>query len=504
MTFSHFLKGFFSFERQDKLLVSGIIFLYCLAYASTRLLISSSMGLDEAEQFLNGSVFQWGYHNQAPLYSWIVRAVSIPFGVNLVTLIIIKYSLLFLFYFVVYHTARSFQDEKTSLLITASLVLFPLYSYEFNRDLSHSILVVLMACSACFLYIKLLIKRKTIHYVLIGLSIGLGILSKYNYVFFLSALILASISSREGRQVIFDRRIFLAMLISLLVVLPHFTWLVKENFPSLHFALHKARIGEMKSGSFPKVLTIIGGSYLEVLLFLLVFILFFSWDKKMRSNETTPFLKTFRWLAFYGMIIPLIAMLILQTGSFKGRWLAPVLFTLPLAMFSTVGVDMKGMRFKVFSALCGLIVVAVLIARLFVGLMPDLTGKVERIHIPFKTLSLQLTQMLKERGMNDFRDLTIISDDPHLVANVMAWIPGMKFVSLQNALENRDVQRNVLSKRGIIVWNISKLGENLSERCLKVFPSVSSINVLKAPYIHSKKFPPYMLGVAIIPRSDNQ
>ena len=46
-----------------------LIFLYCAAYAALRLLVSPSMELDEAEQFLNGASFHLGYAHQAPLYT---------------------------------------------------------------------------------------------------------------------------------------------------------------------------------------------------------------------------------------------------------------------------------------------------------------------------------------------------------------------------------------------------------------------------------------------------
>jgi hypothetical protein len=85
------------------------------------------MELDEAEQFLNGATFQWGYREQAPLYSWIVKAVSVVSGLHALTLVMIKYSLLFLFYGVFYRIARSFWTPGRSLIVTASLTLFPVY-----------------------------------------------------------------------------------------------------------------------------------------------------------------------------------------------------------------------------------------------------------------------------------------------------------------------------------------------------------------------------------------
>ncbi|HWR57320.1 MAG TPA: glycosyltransferase family 39 protein, partial [Thermodesulfovibrionales bacterium] len=168
--------------RRDSLLAAGVIFLYCLAFLSCRLLVSSSMEADESEQFLDSSVLSIGYLQHAPLYTWIVKGAFLMFGRSLVTLLIIKYSLIFSLYFILFLIARHFWDTRESLIITGALLLFPTYSYEAHRDLSHTILVSVMAAATCLLYIGMMKKEKTIYYPIAGIFIGLGILSKYNFV----------------------------------------------------------------------------------------------------------------------------------------------------------------------------------------------------------------------------------------------------------------------------------------------------------------------------------
>jgi len=45
--------------RRYDVVAIGIFLLYCLAFAVSRLMISSTMELDEAEQFLLASSFRW-------------------------------------------------------------------------------------------------------------------------------------------------------------------------------------------------------------------------------------------------------------------------------------------------------------------------------------------------------------------------------------------------------------------------------------------------------------
>lgn len=502
MPFPQFIK-ITSSERHKDFLAAGVIFLYCLAYAAIRLLISSSMELSEAEQFLDASVFSAGYNQQAPLYSWITGVVSLLFGMNIVTLTVVKYSLLFLFYFFFFLIARNFWDRAKSLLITGSLLLFPTFSYELHRDLTHTVLVSLMALITCFLYIRAMREAKTVYYLLAGISIGLGILSKYNFIFFLTALLLSSLSCREGRRLLFDRRIVLSVLSAILVLLPHVVWLVQENFLSLDYALTRSRAGESAIKPSPNIVSVLGFSYLEVLLFFFVFGVFFYRYFSWNENKHNQSLRLFRLIAFYGLLIPLFVVFFLLGGNFSSRWLAPVLFTLPLTMFSFISMDMSKVEFRFFRFLCILIAISVLTVKTFVGFFPDAAGKVERVHNPYKVLTQQLTGKLKESSIDDFSDLAVIADsdgrDKVVAVNIMACLQTKKFVPLKHVMRDSSSREDIMKGGGIFVFDISRHGATPPKEFIAAFPS-AHIVILKAPYLHSLRFPPYVLGVVIIPK----
>lgn len=482
-----------SAPQRNDLLAIGSIFLYCILYTVVRLMISSSMELDEAEQFLNGAAFSWGYSNQPTLYSWIIRGVSLFSGLNLGTIVAVKYSVIFLFYVSFYSIARFVWNAKESFLITCSLLLFPSYAYEFNRDLSHTILAALMAALTCLIYIKLLKEKKTIHYVLIGVSAGLGMLSKYNFAFFMIVLLLASGSFREGRRMLFDKRVMLSFASCCLILLPHLFWLVREDFPSLSYALDQSRAGTLPKYPFAKIISKLAASYTGTLIFFGVFIGFFRRSISRSAAIQSLEVRAFRLLALYGLAIPLIVVAALRTGHFAERWLAPILFILPLALFSMIRWDMESIRFKAFRYLCVSIGVMVLAARAFIGFAPETAGKVERIHIPFKEVSLQLAGEIRRDGFNDLRGVAIVSDSVHLAANLMVWMPGTKFVPFQS------VHRSDLRKNVVIVWNASKLGRNIPKEFADRFPAAVPLRPIEAPFIRAKKFPPYILGAAIVP-----
>jgi 4-amino-4-deoxy-L-arabinose transferase-like glycosyltransferase len=486
--------------RGSDLLGMAVILFCCFSYALLRLLVSPSLELDEAEQFLNGAFFHLGYNEQAPLYSWIFWSLSLLFGKNLSTLIAIKYCLIFIFYFAFYLTARCFWSVKESLLITGSLLLFPTYSYEVNRDLSHTILVSAIAVITCLLFIRTMLYRKTAQYFLLGVFMGLGILSKYNFLFFLAALLLASLTTAEGRRVIFNRRIFLSLLTCIGVLLPHFFWLMHEDFLSLRYAVNISHIGELNRPSSPTLLSLLGAVYSEVVVFFAVTVVFLWRSISMRNAENNSALRVVRWLAVYSLTIPFIGIIFIGPSHFQSRWLAPVFFTLPLALFSLVHMKINETRFKLFGYLCMSIAIVVLVLRVFTGFFPDVTGKVERIHIPYRALVQQITEKLTKRGIDDLRAFAVISDvdDEHIAANILAEMPKAKFVSLKDVMVDTGVQRDILKRGGLLIYDISRRGLYIPTRFFEIFPTAVPETVT-VPYLHSRKFPPYVLKVFIIP-----
>lgn len=483
--------------NQD-LAVAAIFFLYCCLYAVMRLSISSTMEMDEAEQFLNGPFLSFGYANQPPFYSWLVYVMAKLFGLNIQTIIATKYIIMFFFYFSFYLIARSFWNTRASLLITGTLLIFPTYSYEFNRDLSHSVLVAAMSSITCYIFVLLLRRERASGYLLLGASIGLGFLSKYNFAFFLLALMLAAASFHEGRRTFFNKKIFLSFASFVLIVSPHVMWLYQNDYLPFRRALDKADAGVLDLSSARQILHIVSASYNGVLAFLVICLIFLGSSISWRNlrNQSQSHLRLFHYLSFYGLIIPLLIIPVLKTGHFSERWLAPLLFSLPLAVFSGVNMLSNNRRFKLLGYLCVFIAVSILATRSFVGFFPDLSGKVERIHTPFREVSRQLGQELAVRGIDDLRDIAIISRSEFLTANVVACLPGAKFSLLSR--DYRIIKNMSGNRTKVIVWDAVKKGEDVPKKYAPEFPSAVPLGTFKASYLRSSNLPPFVLGAALV------
>jgi hypothetical protein len=70
-----------------------------------------------------------------------------------------------------------------------------------------------------------------------------------------------------------------------------------------------------------------------------------------------------------------------------------------------------------------------------VGFLPDVTGKDERIKISFQSLSSEIREQVRKRGLNPGACF-LITDGKHLAANVVMWLPDMKFLPLKKSPED--------------------------------------------------------------------
>ena len=104
--------------------------------------------------------------------------------------------------------------------------------------------------TACFV-VRLLKTGNARYFLLVGLSIGLGMLAKYTMLFF-AAGILAGLLFTDNRKYFRTIWPWLGLLVSLLIVAPNFLWQVRHHFIAYDFLrfLHHRDVAEGVTQSF--------------------------------------------------------------------------------------------------------------------------------------------------------------------------------------------------------------------------------------------------------------
>ena len=193
-----------------------------------RTVIGGALGLDEAEILVDAQAFRLGYGPQLPLYAWMQKLVFAVTGETVFGLALLKNMLLCGVFLVTYRLLRTAFDVRDAALATASLFLLPQIAWESQRALTHSVLVSL-SCVLCFAIVWRLGRRPAgTGFVLFGLVLAVGGLSKYNFVVMPIAVILAAIGLAPLRANLLKLPLAGSFLLAGVLLVAPYLWIVRN------------------------------------------------------------------------------------------------------------------------------------------------------------------------------------------------------------------------------------------------------------------------------------
>lgn len=406
---------------------------YFLAHMVIRLIVSDTLALDEAEQVLVSQWFQWGYSGQPPLYAWIQRGAFEVLGTNLLALALVKNGLLSLAYGLFWLTARRLWPGRSDLAVLAVLswLLIPQIVWEAQRDLSHSVMVLTLASATLYAVARALTRPEPAHehpglawYLAYGLLMGLGMLSKYNFVVFAGALNLALLSLPEGRRLLLNPRILLSLTMAGVVFFPHFYWTAQ------HWEVATRSLGKVEASAGTNrleglgVLVLAGISFLTPLWIVLLgfFPGLFGRARTQGGSALHRLVRRYLWVLALGTTL---GVLVLGVGHVKERWMIPFLFLAPLYAFSGAeAAPLAGKRVTWFRRIAvGAALATLLAAALRVPLGPRL-GVETRVNYPFD----QVAEALETLNVGE---VTLLAHNAWFAGNLKkrmpearAYVPG--------------------------------------------------------------------------------
>ncbi|MCF7991696.1 MAG: glycosyltransferase family 39 protein [Thiohalocapsa sp.] len=319
----------------ERWLIVGL-FLYFLLQALMRATGAAALELDESELAVVGQWWLAGYTNQPPLYVWLQAATFRVLGLDLAALSVLKNTLLFTTYLLTFLAARRLLHEPIrAILATLSLLLIAQLAWEAQRDLSHSVMVTTVAAASFYALLRWYERPSTAGYLLLGVLLGLGLLSKYNYVLFAGAVLLTLLTVPRGRALLFDPRLLLTLLVASALVAPHLVWLLGD--PGLVADLpHKLDFGQrtwLVSG--------LGSTLVAMVDFLapwwVIMLLVFRRDFLRAVAAPQHADLEFPLRRYLGALLLLLAVLLLLGAShFKARWMLPLVLVAPIYVFGTM------------------------------------------------------------------------------------------------------------------------------------------------------------------------
>lgn len=446
---------------------AGTVFLltlaaYFLLQIVIRVSLIPSLDLDEAEQAFHFQQLRLGYGTQPPLYSWLQWIMFSVLGVNLFALSALKNLLLFLTYFSMYRIARPLIGTVGAIAVAASLILFPQIGWESQRDLTHSVLLTCLASLTLWCYFALLRRPDLPRYALLGLLIGLGLQSKYNFAVFATGLVCASLLTTEHRKIVWNRKAWVAIVIALLCMLPHGLWLLANFGATSNGTLEKMNAGARNAGYLRNVASGFGSIFMAALAFITPLWLIYGlacrryWKQAFidRRNSDARFF-IFLYLAFFALVTAMA--LSGQVIKIKDRWMQPLLFSLPLAFFVALPVMTQHIVFRRIAQAAGFFALVILLALPLRGYLGPALGK------PLEQYSYAQLSMDIARQFPEAR--TMVIDERLTAGNLYFQRPQVRMLLLDEMLR----ERPSLTKEVLLVLRVGPHGTKL-EHFRRAYP----------------------------------
>ena len=316
----------------------AVLALICFLAITCITLFKNALELEDAEQAYYSQWLRLGYDDQPPLYTWIQYVFNQIFGVNKISLSLLR-GLLFagiLWVLYKFSSLRIKEMDKSKLAVLV-LVLVPVFIDFTFRRLSHTSLLCLCIIGAYYCIQQLMYHKSYLNYVLFGLLVGVGILSKYNYIFFLMTLFLVSIWDKELRAVIWNFKIMISVGIAGVLVLPHMYWLLGPfGYRSFLAESIQAKVmgDEVHTGfSMTPIITYFKGFLaLIYLIFIVTIVSYFLKQIKFKKPFSDWFFKMF----ITQSIILFLFFMIFQTQKVETRWLLPLFVPFAILLIESI------------------------------------------------------------------------------------------------------------------------------------------------------------------------
>ena len=229
--------------------------LLCIAAAITliHLLTNGRYGFHRDElQFLSDARhLDWGFVSYPPLTPFLERVSLDSFGLSMVGLRLFSVLAQAAVIVVTGLMAKELGGGRLAQVTAAlAVALSPLPLFE-GTEFQYTTFAYLWWVLIAYFTIRLLRTENPRWWLAIGAAVGLGLLTKYDIVFFIAG-ILAGVVFTCARRFVLSGWFWAGIALALLIFLPNFLWLVLHDFISYHFLhhIHVRDVGEGRAQGF--------------------------------------------------------------------------------------------------------------------------------------------------------------------------------------------------------------------------------------------------------------
>jgi 4-amino-4-deoxy-L-arabinose transferase-like glycosyltransferase len=236
-------------ERRPQAAFAVFLALHVVLWTALPALLYPNLPLDLIEALTYGREWQLGYDKLPPLPWWLVEVVHRAIGIDVAYYALAQIAVALAFV-AVWLTARELVGAVGALV--AVLVLDGMHYFHFTAaKFNHDVVQLPLWAFAGYAFHAALRRGRMVHWLLLGITVGLALWAKYFVVVLAAPLALFLLFDRDARPALATPGPFVALAVALPILTPHFVWLVRTDF--LPFAYASARSAPSR-GLFDHVL----------------------------------------------------------------------------------------------------------------------------------------------------------------------------------------------------------------------------------------------------------
>ncbi len=387
------------------------LFIHGMVWTFVPTLSNLNLPLDTIEALAWGSNLDWGFSKHPPLSAFAVEIFYQIFGNQDWAFYFLSQVFVLIAFFTIFKFSEIFFKNK-KLAFLSILLLEGIYFYNFTTpEFNVNVCQLPFWTLSVYFTWKCIKYNKTKDYFFLGLFLGLGILSKYLFIYLaIGIMFLFIYLIYKGKKLKF-KNYFISFPVALLILFPHIIWLIDNNYTTIFYGLE--RTGGVGVGSFIDhliyPLIFLGKQMIILIPFFLMFI-FLIKKNKIKINfkdEKTIFL-------VFTTLVPILLMILtsmIMGVKIRTMWMTPfyLFFGVLIIQFFKKDILKKNLE-KFYTVFAFLFILSPVI---YIGV--SLTNESKRTSYPGK----EIANLVENKWEKNFRnEIKIVVGDEWYAGNL--------------------------------------------------------------------------------------
>tara|TARA_B100000029_G_scaffold459465_1_gene489596 strand:- start:1191 stop:2552 length:1362 start_codon:yes stop_codon:yes gene_type:complete len=220
---------------------SRIFYLFLLVHLTIWTLVpfltNKNLPLDTIEHLAWGSNLDWGFSKHPPMVAFVLEFFHQIFGSQDWAFYLLSQIFVITAFFIVYKFSEDFFKDKNYPLLSV-LLLEGIYFYNFTTpEFNVNVCQLPFWALSVFYAWKGFKDNKILDWLLFGLFAGLGVLSKYLFIYLLIGMDVFLFYMIIKKKINF--KVLISLIPFFLVLSPHIIWLIDNNYVTITYALNR-------------------------------------------------------------------------------------------------------------------------------------------------------------------------------------------------------------------------------------------------------------------------